>query len=317
MSLKPIENRDEWLADETSMRDELPDYWGGDWGCDSEVGALRAVLLRRPGAEIEGVEDPGACRWLQLMDPAKARDQHDALAGVYRAHGVTVHYLEQMRDDKPNALFLRDSVLMTPEGAIVGRQAMACRRGEERFVAEALARLGVPILRTVSGTGIFETACCLWIDAATVLMGSGNRANREGCRQVEEALRQIGVERFLQLQIPFGYAHIDGIVTFVDKRLAIVDPHHIPWDTLNSLRETGLRVLEAPATEELPGLSLNGVALSPGHIVMASGNPATRRFIEDQGVQVTEVDVSELLKAWGSIHCMTGVLKRDAVGKLF
>ena len=41
------------------------------------------------------------------------------------------------------ARVLRDNVLMTPEGAIVGRQAMECRRGEERYAAEALAELGV------------------------------------------------------------------------------------------------------------------------------------------------------------------------------
>ena len=55
--MKPVETRNEWLALETPMRDELSTYWGGDWGCDSEVGTLRAVLLRRPGKEIERIKN--------------------------------------------------------------------------------------------------------------------------------------------------------------------------------------------------------------------------------------------------------------------
>ena len=46
-----------WLALETSFGNEIQTYWGGDWGCDSEVGTLRAVLLRRPGKEIENIDE--------------------------------------------------------------------------------------------------------------------------------------------------------------------------------------------------------------------------------------------------------------------
>lgn len=299
------------------MREELTAYWGGDWGCDSEVGTLRAVLLRKPGAEIENVKDPELYRWHAVMKPEKAREQHEALSEAFRSNGVTVHYVQRMRKDKPNALFMRDTVLMTPEGAIVGRQALECRRGEERYAAEALAALGVPVVRTISGNGIFETACCLWVDAGTVIIGTGNRANMEGFRQVLEVLRPIGVEQFLHLQIPYGYAHIDSIVSFVDKKTAIIDPARIPWDVWNSLKEMGAKLLEAPSPEETQNLALNLVALAPGHVIMASGNPQTKKFLEKHKIQVSEINISELFKGWGSIHCMTAVLKRDLVGKLF
>jgi N-dimethylarginine dimethylaminohydrolase len=305
-----------WLALETPMSEELTTYWGGDWGCDSEVGTLRAVLLRKPGAEIENVKDPELYRWHDIMKPEKAREQHDALAEAFRSNGVTEHYVERMRKDKPNALFMRDTVLMTPEGAIVGRQSLECRRGEERYAAEALAALGVPIVRTISGTGIFETACCLWVDAGTVIIGTGNRANMEGFRQVLEVLRPMGVEQFLHLQIPYGYAHIDSIVSFVDRKTAIIDPSRIPWDVWNALKEMGVKILEAPSPEETQNLALNLVALAPGHVLMASGNPQTKKFLEKHKIQVSEINISELFKGWGSIHCMTAVLKRDPIGKL-
>lgn len=43
----PIKTSKKWLALETNMRDELSTYWGGDWGCDSEVGTLKAVQMYR------------------------------------------------------------------------------------------------------------------------------------------------------------------------------------------------------------------------------------------------------------------------------
>lgn len=291
----------------------MTSLWGGDWGCDSEVGSLKAVLLRRPGKEIEGIKDPKQCRWQEVLNPEKARDQHDELAALYKAQGIEVFYVDRMRDDRPNAYFMRDNVFLTPEGAIIGRQAMVCRRGEERFAAEALGRLGVPILRTISGHGIFETACCLWIDAETVILGIGNRANPEGIRQLKEILKQVGVTHFLQMKIPDGYAHIDSIVSFIDKKTAMIDPSRFPPDLGKALKERGVTLLEAPSAEEAKNLSLNFVALSPGIILFASGFPETKIALNKHGIKVIEIDVSELRKGWGSLHCMTAVLKREPI----
>jgi N-dimethylarginine dimethylaminohydrolase len=314
--MEPTKTKKEWLSFETSIAEDFSEYWGGDWGCDSEVGELRAVLLRRPGKEIEDIADPEECRWLDVMDPKLAREQHDTLAELYRSQDVKVHYVENMREDKPNALFMRDNVLMTPQGAIVGRQAMACRRGEERFAAEALAMLGVPIVRTISGTGIFETACCLWVDAGTVIIGTGNRANKVGAAQVEQALSSMGVEHFLHLQIPYGYAHIDSIISFVDKKTAVFDPARLPWDVWTALKNRGFQLLEAPSPKETKDLALNFVTLAQGSVVMAAGYPETNKFLEDHQIQVIEVEISELRKGWGSLHCITAILKRKPIGRL-
>jgi N-dimethylarginine dimethylaminohydrolase len=313
--MKKTKIKKEWLALETSIAEDFSEYWGGDWGCDSEVGKLRAVLLRRPGKEIEGIADPEEFRWLDVMDAEIAREQHDALAELYRSQGVEVHYVENMREDRPNAIFMRDNVLMTPQGAIVGRQAMTCRRGEERYAAEALALLGVPIVKTISGRGIFETACCLWVDAGTVIIGTGNRANKEGAQQVEQILGSMGVEHFLALQIPYGYAHIDSIISFVDKKTAVFDPARLPWDVWTALKKRGFKLLEAPSPHETQELALNFVTLTRGSVVMAAGYPVTKKFLEDHHIQVIEVEITELRKGWGSLHCMTAILRRDPISR--
>lgn len=306
------ENKEEWFARETAMADEMESFWGRRWGVASEVGRLRAVLMRRPGEEIERMKDPHPWRWLDVMDAGRARAQHDHLAQVYRDHDVDVFYVENMRPDRPNALFMRDSLFMTPEGAVLARHALDVRRGEERYAAEALGRLGVPILRTVHGNGIFEGACAMWVDRETVILGTGVRANAEGVRQVEDTLRTIGVKHFLRFPIPYGHAHVDGLINFLDYDLAMIFPWQTPYDVWAELREKGIEILEAPDIDEVrEHLCINFVALAPRKVVMPDSAPRTAEVLEKAGVEVIRQDVSELLKGWGAIHCMTAFLQRD------
>ncbi|MBI1800623.1 MAG: amidinotransferase [Chloroflexi bacterium] len=305
------ESGEKWFSDEGLFSDQLKDYWG-EWGCASEVGALRAVMLRRPGKEIERVTDPAEWRWLDVMDPVKARAQFDNLADIYRRHGARVVLVEEMREDRPNALFMRDSVFMTPEGAIVARHAMPFRRGEERYAALTLARHGVPIVRTVTGTGTFEGACAMWVDRRTVILGTGVRCNAEGARQVSEALRGMGVEEIIPFQIPYGHAHVDGLMNMLDYNLCMIFPWQVPHDVVMALRKRGYEILEAPSLDEIKnGSALNWVALGPRKVVFPAGNPRTRDLLESKDVDVIEVDVSEIRKGWGAIHCMSVFLKRD------
>lgn len=302
-----------WFPSEKSFADEMASCWG-DWYCDSEVGALRTVLMHRPGPEIDAVTDPSVVRFKALMDPEKARAQHDALAEVYRSHGVEVHYVEGGRLDRPNALFMRDQVLMTPEGAIVCRPAMEARRGEERFAAETLARLGVPIVKTISGEGVFEGACLLWLDRETVIVGTGSRANASGVAQVERELRDQGVTTFLPFQIPYGHAHLDGIMNVADRKTVMVFPWQVPYDVCKPLLDRGFTLVENPYVEEVKvSFGINFVALAPGKVVMPAGNPRTRELLEGAGVTCIEVDLSEIIKGWGAVHCMTAFLRRDPV----
>ncbi|HEU5432134.1 MAG TPA: arginine deiminase-related protein, partial [Thermomicrobiales bacterium] len=181
-----------WTPRAGSMRDEMRETWG-DWGVASECGRLRAVLLRRPGPELDAIVDFDAVQMRADLDPERARSQHDALVEAYRQFDVAVYLVERGRLDKPNSYFIRDLMLMTPEGAIVTRPASRVRAGEERLVAEALATAGVPILMTVHGEGTFEGADVCWIDRDLCFLAEGLRTNEAGADQVERMLREIGV----------------------------------------------------------------------------------------------------------------------------
>ena len=300
-----------WFPDLTNFNDDLIKYWG-DWGVASEVDPLKAVLMRRPGNEINDF-DHEKVRFKSKVDPNKFREQHDKLAKVYKEHGVEVYYVEEQREDRPNAVFMRDLVFMTPEGAIITRPAMSERRGEERYAAQALAKIGVPIIRTINGEGIFEGANGMWVDRNTVILATGSRTNREGYEQVEYELRRMGVENILHMQIPYGHAHIDVLLNFASHDVAMIHASQVPYDVCNYLREKGVKLLEAPSrTEAKETLGVNFVAIEPGLVVQPSGNPRCKALLEDNGIEVITVDFSEILKGWGAVHCATVFLKRES-----
>lgn len=298
-----------WFAKESSIIDDMPELWG-DWGVSSEVDTLKDCILRRPGKEIEGF-DWQTARFKSPIDPERFRAQHDALAQIYRDHGVRVHYIEEQREDRPNAVFCRDLLLMTPEGAIVTRPAMEARRGEERYMAKKLADLGVPIIRTVCGSATFEGAMGLWIDRHTIVLASGVRTNREGYEMVEHELKRMGVTDILHMQIPYGHAHIDGLLNMASHDVAMIHASQVPYDVCDALKKKGIKLLECPSRiEAKETLAINFVAIKPGTVVMPAGNPRSQELLEKNGIEVIPVEFDEILKGYGAIHCCTAFLKR-------
>jgi arginine deiminase len=303
-----------WSPRRASLRDEIGRLWA-PCGVQSEWTHLQAVLLHRPGPELAAVE-PDAAQQLAAVDASRAAAQHDALAAAYREQGVFVHYVDPPDEappagTPPNLMFVADLLFMTPQGAIVGRPASTVRAGEERWVARRLADLGIPILRTVVGTGVFEGADAAWLDESTVLLATGLRTNAEGAAQVVATLAEIGVE-VIHAGLPYGAMHLMGTLRFAGADLAIAWPGRVPYSAVEALRARGYRVLLLP--DEMVGsqrVALNFVTLGPQQILMAAGYPASRRFYEAAGITCREVEIGELAKAAGGIGCLTGILWRE------
>lgn len=300
-----------WSPRTAALRQEIGQVWGA-CGVESEWARLKAVLLHGPGAELEELADPNEAQMLAPVDPTRIRQQHDALAQAYQDAGVAVHYVEPDGTPPPNLMFVADLMFMTPEGAILGRPASTVRAGEERFVAQRLASLGIPILRSVRGRGTFEGADAAWIDPETVLLATGLRTNTEGAVQVTSLLHEMGVEVIL-VGLPYGAMHLMGQLRFADRDLAIGWPGRVPYAAVEALRARGYTVLLLPSEEEaVRGFALNFVTLGPRRILMAEGNPITQAFYQDAGIICHIVEVDELLKAAGGIGCLTGILERES-----
>jgi N-dimethylarginine dimethylaminohydrolase len=298
-----------WSPRTRSLRQEIGSLWGA-CGVMNEWSPLKAVLLHRPGAEISALADPNAAQMLGPLDAGRAQEQHDALAQAYREAGVSVHYVEPGQAPSPNLMFVADLLFMTPEGAILARPASTVRAGEERPVAQRLAALGVPILRSVRGKGVFEGADAAWIDPETVLLATGLRTNAEGAAQVTGLLQEMGVQ-VVPVGLPYGAMHLMGTLRFADHDLALAWPGRVPYAAVEALRARGYTVLFMPDETRAERQALNFVTLGPQRILMAAGFPASQAFYRQAGITCQTVQVDELLKAAGGIGCLTGILERE------
>jgi N-dimethylarginine dimethylaminohydrolase len=295
-----------------TFKEDLKNLYG-DWGVCSEIGKLRAVLMRRPGKEIDNIKDPISVSMAEKFDPDLVRKQHDNIADIYRQNGVQVYYVEDMDENCPNAMYCRDLVLGTPEGVIMSRPGISVRVPEVKYAAKQVMKIGIPIIKTVNGNGIFDGACITWIDSETVFFGTGTRCNESGFNQVSEELRNMGVKNIYHLSIARSQNHLDGFLAIADYDVAITFPAITPNIIYDELLRRGFRIIEIPTYEEKRNLAANFVALEPGKIVMPAGNPLTKKLLIDAGIEVIEVDVGEIRKGGGAVHCLTAFLKRDPI----
>ncbi|MFW9845837.1 MAG: dimethylarginine dimethylaminohydrolase family protein [Candidatus Thorarchaeota archaeon] len=299
-----------WSPREKSLREEIGSIWSS-CGANTEWSPLKGVLLHSPGIELSGLSNPDEVQMIEIPYIEVITKQHDEIAESLRGAGVSVAYVNPSRKPPPNMMFVADLLFMTPEGAIIARPASTVRAGEERFVAERLASLGIPVLRSISGRGTFEGADAAWLNPDTVLLGVGNRTNDEGAAQISSVLQEMNVETVLT-KLPHGSMHLMGNLRFADKDLAICRPNRVDDVTLKVLDDHGFSSVFAPDESEIAhGLSLNFVTLGPMRILMASNNPRTQSFYEELGFTCLQVDISEVTKAAGGIACLTGITERE------
>lgn len=301
---------DGWRPRSGSHHTDLGSLWQL-CGAGSECGRLTKVMLHFPGSELAEVSNPLDVDWISLIEPAKARSQITALAEVYERKGVEVFALNPSTDPMPNHVFVRDLFAMTPQGAIISRLAGAARAGEERAAAEALGRFGVPIVFTVHGTATFEGPDVIFFAPGRAFVGISVRSSEEGVKQVKTILEMQGVD-VTCIQTVYGCGHLDGIVSLVDRDLAVVYPKRASYTLYQELRRSGYRVVELPSQAEAEeGMAINMVAIEPGLVLIPEGNEITTSFLREQGIRVIATPFSEVMKGGGAIHCATGILHRE------
>ncbi len=298
--------------------------WGRAWGCDNDVGKLRAVLMHRPGDELKRVdpakriEEIGAFGdldegWYWQSDTippaAEMQSQHDALSAALEAEGVEVVPVEGDVAGRFKSCYTRDPVIMVKGGAIVCRMAPALRRGEELLVTRTLANLGIPILRTLHGASMAEGGSFAWLNDKTAVLGRSIRVNNEGAEQIAEVLRWQGVE-LICVDLCGYLIHIDGAFVMIDHDLALVDPSQLPYWFLERLKELGIRTIETTPADN--GWIINSLAVAPGRILMPEGaSNRTLDALAANDVEMITVPYDKMQLNGGGIHCSICPLIRD------
>ena len=305
---------------------ELQKHWGKVWGIDNDVGQIRSILVHRPGpemnivdpkkriAEIGSFGDPKAGWYFQSDTPPdipKMQSQHDAMVKALEASGIEVFHVEGVDDTRLKSCYTRDPLIMVKGGAIVCRMGARIRRGEELAITRTLAKIGIPILRTISGTGVMEGGSFAWINDKTAAIGVGVRVNREGAEQVGEVLKRQGVE-LLIVELTGYDIHLDVSFLMIDKDLALVNPFGLPYSFMEDLKSRGVRLIEINPADD-PWIN-NSLALAPGKLLMPEG--ATNRTLDQlakHGVSWSVIPYAAMHRNGGGIHCSTTPLRRDSV----
>ncbi|MDQ3865761.1 MAG: arginine deiminase family protein [Actinomycetota bacterium] len=305
-------------------RDERERVWGALWGANSEVGRLRAVLMRRPGPELERITADGWDEALGALVDAEegwywesdqppdiqlVGEQYAGLVEMLAAEGVDVHFAEPVATTYSKAMYTRDPLVILPGGAVVGRLAPRMRRGEEQSVTRAVASLGMPILRTIVGTGLVEGGSFAKLTPEVAAFGTSIRCNDEGARQLEEIVRYFGIELVVVPMAGFSL-HLDGALAMVDVDKALVHAGDLPYWFLARLPELGIEPIWCHPDELW---AVNSLTISPGRVIMSDGYPYTAELLERRGVDVLRIPYGEIQKNGGGIHCSTIELIREDV----
>ena len=313
-------------AFETKEQQEF--IWGRHWGCNNDVGRLRVVLMHRPADELKivdptkRIEDLGAfgdpeTGWYwrgREVPPLEAmQKEHDGLVKALKDEGVEVVNIERnaMLPGRMKTVYTRDSVIAIDGGAIVTRMGPPIRRGEERAVTQTLVHLGMPILRTIHGTGIMEGGSFAFINKKTAVVGISSRVNEEGARQLEEVLKVMGIE-LLRVQLTGYRLHIDGNFVMIDVDTAIINPTQLPFWFLEKLKEMKIKTVEVHPDDGVS--AINCIAVRPGRIIASTAvSDRTMEALARAGVSVVRIPYENVYLGGGGIHCSTGPLVRDPI----
>jgi N-dimethylarginine dimethylaminohydrolase len=277
------------------------------FGVRSMTAPLRRVLVGEPAAN----GDFAAALWAE-PDRGLLRTQHEAFCELLSSLGPDVIRVPAA-DGLVDACFVYDPVFVTGAGQIVLKMPKPVRVPEPERLASALEDAGVPVVARLEGEARADGGDMLWLDEQTLAVARGYRTNAEAHRQLATALAREGVE-LARFDLPHyrgagQLLHLLSVVSPVADDLAAVFEPLAPIPLLEELDARGIRRLRVDE-DEWETQACNLLAVRPGVVVMADGNPRTRRTLEAAGVEVHVYAASELNKGGGGPTCLTRPILR-------
>ena len=271
---------------------------------------LRDVLVQPPGAAFGRAFDDPAVGFLRPVDLDAARREHDGLVAVLEGLGVRVHELGVETDD-PDLVYVFDPLLVADGGAIPLAPGKPNRRGEPTVLEAWTAAHAIPTLGRIAGRGRVEGGDTLWLRPDLLCVGRTLRTNDEGARQLASIVGgDVRVFDVPYWKGPAELVHLLSVVSPVADDAAVVFLPLLPAGLFELLGDLGIRLIEVPE-EEYPTLGCNVLAVRPGVVVVADGNPVARRRMEAAGIEVHAVPLREVGESGsGGVTCLTRPILR-------
>jgi len=230
----------------------------------------------------------------QPIDFSLVQAQHRRYEECLAALGCQAHCLPA-EPDLPDSVFVEDTAIVLDEVAVITRPGAASRLPETLSIAQALQPYRK--LRYIESPGTLDGGDVLRLDRK-LFVGLSSRSNESGLAQLR------------QLAAPFGYTvegvsvqgclHLKSAVTQVAGDALLVNRAWVDPAVFGRMR-----FIDVAPSEPLAGnaLLINETAVYP------STYPLTQNRLQDDGIAVRTVDVSELIKAEGAVTCCSLIFK--------
>jgi len=281
------------------------------FGARSSTAALRDVLVNQPGPAFGRAFDDPAHGFLRPVDLDAARREHAGLVETLDQLGVRVHVLDHEPADDPDLVYVFDPLLVTDAGAIPLRPGKANRSGEPAILESRLGELGIPTAGRIEAPGTVEAGDTVWLRDGLFVIGRTLRTNDAGANQLAAIVG--GDARIVDVPYwkgPAELVHLMSVISPVSDDLAVVFLPLLPAGLHEWLAELGIRLVEVPE-DEYPTLGCNVLAVRPGVVIVADGNPLTRRGLETAGVEVHAIPLREVGEnGSGGVTCLTRPILR-------
>jgi N-dimethylarginine dimethylaminohydrolase len=273
---------------------------------------LREVLVKRPGAAFGRAYDVPGCGFLRRVDLAVAQHEHDAFVETLAGLGPNVHVLDVELDDDPDLVYPFDPLLVTDEGAIPLRPGKPNRAGEPDVLERWMHEAGIPIVGRIEAPGTIEGGDTFWLRPDLFCIGRTLRTNAAG---VDQLARLIGGDvRVFDVPYwkgPSELIHLMSVISPVADDLAVVFLPLLPVGLWELLQDLDIRLIGVPE-EEFATLGCNVLAVRPGVVILAEGNPRTAAALAAAGAEVHTYPATQVgVNGSGGPTCMTRPILRD------
>jgi len=280
------------------------------YGGQSMTSPLREVLVKRPGPAFGGAFDEPAHGFLHPVDLTLAQREHDAFVETLVSLGPTVHQLATELAS-PDLVYPFDPLLISDRGAIPLRPGKPNRLAEPDALEAWTLAAGIPTLGRIEAPGTIEGGDTFWLRPDLLCIGRTLRTNAEGARQLAELVG--GGVRIFDVPYwrgPAELVHLLSVISPVADDLAVVYLPLLPMGLWELLHDLGIRLLAVP-DEEFPTLGCNVLAVRPGVVILAEGNPGIAASLAAAGCEIHTYPASEIgINGSGGPTCMTRPILR-------
>ena len=216
--------------------------------------------------------------------------QHSAYTEALQFIGLKVIELDPL-PEYPDAHFVEDTTVVTPEMAIITNPGAPSRQGEEETIAKALASFR-PI-EHIQSPGTVDGGDVLMIDKH-FLIGISERTNQKGFNQMACILEDRG-NTLTDIPVSTGL-HFKSSVNYVGKNTVIV--------TQDFAENKALERYDKIVLDQKESYAANTLWIND-HLLVPHGFPNTKAKLKALGMPIIELNVSEMQKMDGGLTCLS------------